>query len=106
MGTAGLTTETSYPYQGITGTCQTSKINPVGFNSGVVNLPGNNYTALISTVASIGPVAISIAASGMTFQFYGGGILSNCDDFVMDHAVQLVGYGTDSGQDYWLVRKT
>merc|ERR1712147_229566 len=40
------------------------------------------------------------------FQFYGGGVLSNCNDYVMDHAVQLVGYGTDSGKDYWLVRNS
>merc|ERR1711953_940415 len=37
---------------------------------------------------------------------YSGGVLSNCNDYVMDHAVQLVGYGTDSGKDYWLVRNS
>merc|ERR1711908_244290 len=37
---------------------------------------------------------------------YGGGVLSDCNDYVMDHAVQLVGYGTDSGKDYWTVRNS
>merc|ERR1711957_294392 len=56
----------------------------------------------------VGSVAISIAAGGSAFQFYSSGVLSNCNDFVMDHAVQLVGYGTDSasGKDYWLVRNS
>merc|ERR1711957_730410 len=56
----------------------------------------------------VGSVAISIAAGGSAFQFYSSGVLSNCNDFVMDHTVQLVGYGTDSasGKDYWLVRNS
>jgi len=59
-------------------------------------------------VATKGPVSISIAAGGFKFQFYGGGVLSSCNDFVMDHAVQLVGHGTDtdSGKMYWLVRNS
>lgn len=104
--TAGLTTEDAYPYQGTTGTCQTSKIQPVAYNGGYAVLPPNDYTALMDAVANVGPVAISIAAGGMTFQFYGGGVLSGCNDFVMDHAVQLVGYGSDGGKDYWLVRNS
>merc|ERR1712232_29782 len=39
------------------------------------------------------------------WQLYGGGVLSKCD-CDMDHAVQLVGYGTDGGKDYWLVRNS
>merc|ERR1712099_1748 len=104
--TAGLTTESNYPYTARTGTCDTSKIKPVAFNGGYTDLPMNDYTALMDAVANVGPVAISIAAGGFTFQFYGGGVLSNCNDYVMDHAVQLVGYGTDSGKDYWLVRNS
>lgn len=104
--TAGLTTEASYPYTARTGTCDESKIKPVAYNSGYKELPVNDYTALMDAVANVGPVAISIAAGGFKFQIYGGGVLSNCNDYVMDHAVQLVGYGTDSGKDYWLVRNS
>jgi len=104
--TAGLTTESNYPYTARTGTCDTSKIAPVAHNGGHTVLPVNDYNALMDAVGNVGPVAISIAASGFAFQFYGGGVLSNCNDYVMDHAVQLVGYGTDSGKDYWLVRNS
>merc|ERR1719414_1031424 len=41
--TAGLTTEANYPYQGQTGTCDTSKIAPVAYNSKYTVLPMNDY---------------------------------------------------------------
>merc|ERR1712203_859805 len=55
--------------------------------------------------ATKGPVAISLAAGSFGWQLYGGGVLSKCD-CDMDHAVQLVGYGTEAGKDYWLVRNS
>jgi cathepsin L len=104
--TAGITTESNYPYRGSTGTCSQSKIKPVAYNGGYTQLKVNDYNSLVDAVANKGPIAISIAAGGFAFQFYGGGVLSNCNDYVMDHAVQLVGFGTDGGKDYWLVRNS
>jgi cathepsin L len=106
LQTAGLTTEADYPYTQRTGTCEQSKIKPVGWNTGYTVLQSNNYTELVTAVGTKGPIAVSIAASGFAFQFYSGGVMSKCNDYVMDHAVQLVGYGTDDGNDYWLVRNS
>lgn len=106
---AGLTTESNYPYEGVTGTCQPSKIQPVALNSGSVSLKVNDYTQLLSSVAIKGPIAISVAAGSMGWQFYFGGIfeggLFGCG-FEMDHAVQLVGYGAEGSKMYWLVRNS
>jgi cathepsin L len=102
--TTGLSLESSYPYSAETGTCDTSKIAPVVTNTGVVQLPTNNYTALIGAVATVGPVSISVAAG--SWSSYGGGVYSGSCDYDMDHAVQLVGYGEDSGKLYWLVRNS
>merc|ERR1712226_1266782 len=52
--TAGITTESNYPYRGSTGTCDTSKIKPVAFNDGYAELATNNYTQLITAVAEKG----------------------------------------------------
>lgn len=103
--TAGLTLDSYYGYTATTGTCETDKCVPVAQNSGHVLLPKNNYTSLITAVANVGPIAISVAAGGMGWQIYGGGVLTGDCGWDEDHAVQMVGYGTD-GSDYWLVRNS
>jgi len=105
--TIGLATEYDYPYEEQTDSCRDSHMHPVAINQGYVELATNDYTALITAVATKGPVSISIAASSFSFQMYGGGV-GGCGkgDYDMDHAVQLVGYGTDNGKDYWLVRNS
>jgi len=108
--TIGITTESNYPYRGTTGKCDQSKIEPVAINDGFEMLETNDYTELMTAVATKGPIAISVAAGGIGWQLYGGGVYKNggalgCK-FVIDHAVQLVGYGEDSGNMYWLVRNS
>eukprot|EP00656_Telonema_subtile_P018810 TRINITY_DN2020_c0_g1_i1.p1 TRINITY_DN2020_c0_g1~~TRINITY_DN2020_c0_g1_i1.p1 ORF type:complete len:375 (-),score=96.95 TRINITY_DN2020_c0_g1_i1:290-1414(-) len=113
----GITTDASYPYQGATGTCDTSKIKPVAKITGYVKLPSNNYTALMNAVVSQGPIAISAAAE--PWQLYSGGVYNGDCGSDIDHAIQLVGYGTDpkssrqllggggtGSGDYWLVRNS
>jgi cathepsin L len=57
-------------------------------------------------VATIGPVAAAIYAS-KTFLLYKSGIYNeaNCPTSV-NHAVLIVGYGTENGVDYWLVKNS
>jgi len=56
-------------------------------------------------VAEIGPLAVGISGYSDTFRLYSGGIYDDpkCSR-KLDHAVLIVGYGTDDGKDYWLVR--
>jgi hypothetical protein len=44
---------------------------------------------LQTAIATIGPIAISIAASSDAFQNYGGGVLQYTNDWDVDHAVQV-----------------
>lgn len=103
----GLGLETDYPYNGRDGTC-TEGIKPAAGITGYVRLPANDYTALMNAVATIGPIAISVDAG---WQAYSGGVW-NCAKggtcgTTIDHAVVLVGYGTDAkGGDYYLVRNS
>merc|ERR1712137_543267 len=59
-------------------------------------------------LASVGPIAIAIDASHMSFQFYDSGVYveRNCGngDYDLDHAVLAVGYGSENGADYFLVK--
>jgi len=55
------------------------------------------------------PVAISIDAGHAVFHNYTGGVLdSTACGIATNHAVSIVGYGTDadSGLEYWLVRNS
>merc|ERR1712000_303360 len=98
---AGSVGEGDYAYSGRDGTCQQSAVaNACVKNDGYVKVKVNDYASHMDALQK-GPVAISLAA--MILQSYGGGVLSSCD-CDMDHAVQMVGYGSDSGKDYWLVR--
>jgi len=54
-----------------------------------------------------GPVSVGIDASGDVFQSYKTGhITANECGTNLDHAVQIMGYGTDSLGDYWLLKNS
>jgi len=112
----GLSLNSDYPYTstfGVTGACKPEKINPVVQNDGVAVLESNDYTALMTAVSTTGPIAVSVAAGGAGWQLYGGGVYSDSGafhpflcSFVVDHAVQLVGYGVEDSKMYWIVRNS
>ena len=58
-------------------------------------------------VAKYGPVVIGLDAT-QQWQSYKGGVLTQgCDATKADHAVVIVGYGTDSSAgDYWIIRNS
>jgi cathepsin L len=107
--TVGITTEADWPFMSESGKCDTARIKPVAKISGFTMLPANNYSALMNAVVTKGPIAISVAAGGLGWQLYGGGIMKQGPfnkGFDIDHAVQLVGYGEEKGTMYWLVRNS
>ena len=56
-------------------------------------------------VAEKGAVVTALNADG-PFQNYGGGVFAGCTSSTENHAVTVVGYGTDNGVDYWLVKNS
>jgi len=53
------------------------------------------------------PLAVLVEADKMAFQTYRSGVLtSDACGTQLDHAVLAVGYGTEDGQDYWLVKNS
>jgi len=104
----GIDTEDSYPYKGTNGQCE-FKASNVGANlTSWTDVKHKDEVALQQAVADNGPVSVAIDANHMTFQLYSGGVYHNwfCSENALDHGVLAVGYGTDNGKDYWLVKNS
>ena len=71
-----------------------------------VDVAPDSETALLQAV-NVGPVSVAIEADQQCFQFYSGGILSDpsCGT-QLDHGVLVVGYGTEGGKDFWIVKNS
>lgn len=105
----GQCSEASYPYKAGTtktaGTCQKCSSSPVHFSS-CSDVLSKDQVSLKGAVAKQ-PVAIAIEADTRYFQSYSGGILDSAEcGQNLDHAVEIVGYGTENGIDYWNVRNS
>lgn len=109
--TGGLCTEAEYPYTSgdskKEGTCadascsKNSNVAPTGYN----DVTPNNDSALMSALVQQ-PVAVAIQADQSTFQLYKSGVFTAKCGTDLDHGVLAVGYGTDSGQDYYIVKNS
>ena len=59
-------------------------------------------------IIHMGPLAVALNANPL--QTYTGGILdktsSQCPISGMNHAVTMVGYGSESGKDYWIIKNS
>jgi C1A family cysteine protease len=94
----------SYPYTAKDGSCQ--KCSAVAHISSCSDVKPNDQISLKAAVAQQ-PVAVAIEADTRYFQSYSSGVLtsSSCGTN-LDHGVLAVGYGTENGQDYWLVKNS
>lgn len=104
----GIASEISYPYTGRDGnSCRFNKSDAVMTDSGFISITKGDENLLRKMVAIVGPISVGIDASPTIFQFYQKGVYKSTtcknDDDSIDHAVLIVGYGTEDGKDYWLV---
>jgi len=84
-----------------------SKVKPVVRVENYFDLPANQLNPVLQHVATVGPLSISVDAS--SWSGYESGVFDGCNNQSpdIDHAVQLVGFGTDPSKgDYWLVRNS
>ncbi|XP_010548429.1 PREDICTED: germination-specific cysteine protease 1 [Tarenaya hassleriana] len=102
----GLDTEQDYPYRGANGICDRSRKNAkIVSIDGYEDVPPYDEMALKKAVAHQ-PVSVAIEAGGRFFQHYLSGVFTGECGTKVDHGVVAVGYGTEDGQDYWLVRNS
>ncbi|XP_028293262.1 cathepsin L1-like isoform X5 [Gouania willdenowi] len=104
----GIDTEDSYPYEAEDGKCRYNPANIGATCTGHVDVTQFDEDALKEAVATIGPVSVAIDASHASFQLYTSGVYNepDCSSTELDHGVLAVGYGTENGQDYWLIKNS
>lgn len=108
----GLFKNSSYPYfSGATAQNGTCKFNVAQTNdiairiASTVALPYGDQLALKTAVATIGPIAVAVDASNWGSYRTGIFAYASCRNDYVNHAVLVVGYGTNAaGVDYWIVK--
>jgi cathepsin L len=104
----GIDTEDTYPYEAKDDKCRYKKSDKGADDKGFVDIPEGREDKLKKALATVGPISVAIDASHESFQFYSTGVYydKDCSSTELDHGVLLVGYGTEDGQDYWLVKNS
>jgi C1A family cysteine protease len=106
----GLCTEADYPYvSGTTkqaGTCKKtcSKVSGSSIVKHVA-VAANSDNAMMTVIASQ-PVSVAIEADQASFQLYKSGVFTGSCGTNLDHGVLLVGYGSMSGGDYYILKNS
>jgi len=104
----GVDTEKSYPYDAHQEKCHYNPRFVGAEDKGYVLINTGDEEDIKEAVATKGPVSVGICAKSETFQKYSHGVFDDdtcCDWQSLNHAVLIVGYGTDeNGKDYWLVK--
>jgi C1A family cysteine protease len=108
--TAPLETEADYPYTGkhsFLSRCKYDKSKGVGQVKGFQDVTSDSTGAQLKAALNKGPVSVAIEADKAAFQQYSSGVItgSSCGS-QLDHGVLAVGYGTEDGKDYFLVKNS
>jgi len=103
----GLCTEDDYPYTaggGTRGSCDSS-CTPVAGTKGITYTDvANSEDALAAAVAQQ-PISVAVDADSH-WQLYKSGIMTSVSGTQLDHGVLAVGYGTDSGSNFWKIKNS
>jgi C1A family cysteine protease len=103
--------ESVYPYvSGTTktaGTCQYDSLSQTSVSvQASASVTADSVSQMKAALATQ-PLAVLVEADKLVFQGYQSGVLDSTKCGTnLDHAVLAVGYGTENGMDYWLVKNS
>jgi cathepsin L len=106
----GIDLRDSYPVEYYTvGSCR-FKSETVGATiKAYGNITEGDEEELKAVVGTIGPVTVTITTD-FSWDLYREGVYYNGDcmntDEIFNHAVVVIGYGSEDGEDYWLVKNS
>lgn len=106
VNNGGIDSEADYPYKGVDGRCDKIRKNAhVVTIDSYKDVPVNDEKSLKKAAANQ-PLAVAIEGGGRSFQLYDSGIFTGRCGTDLDHGVTIVGYGSEKGKDYWIVRNS
>jgi len=100
-------TESAYPYTARDGTCKYSSSAATSVTtSGYSNVKSRSPSSMQTQLQS-GILSVAIQANQLAFQLYSSGIFTNTNCGTnLDHATNVVGWGTSGDMDYWIMRNS
>jgi C1A family cysteine protease len=103
----GQCSDSSYPYTSGTGQSGSCKsCSSVAHMSSCSDVKPNDQISLKAALAQQ-PVAVAISADTKLFQSYSSGVITSSSCYTsLDHGVLAVGYGTENGVEYYLVKNS
>lgn len=92
----GIECEDEYPYTDDEGTCAYVASKKAAEDTGFVDIPSGNETALTEAIACVGPISVAIDTSHQSFQLYSSGVYNDpaCSSQSVCDGLLAVGYGT------------
>ncbi|XP_071401258.1 cathepsin S-like isoform X2 [Centroberyx affinis] len=103
----GIESDAAYPYMARPGQCRYNSQHRAANCSAYAFLPEGDEAALKVGLAVIGPISVAIDASRRKFVFYRHGVyIDHTCTHNINHGVLAVGYGTENGHDYWLIKNS
>ena len=102
----GMCKERDVPYKKSEHTCIQDTCNSKTYFTDCKILPSANPSKMMRYIQSQ-PLSAAIQANHPIFKFYKSGVITTMEcGQVPDHGVLIVGYGTEKGNDYWLVKNS
>ena len=102
----GLCTEATYQYKGKDESCAESSCTAAVKCTSDAPVATGSSSGLMASIETA-PTSVAIEADKLVFQFYTSGVLNSTKCGTnLDHGVLAVGYGTESGQAYYLVKNS
>merc|ERR1712002_590619 len=104
----GSACESNYPYVARKGWCRWQTSMKCATVSSYHDTSPGSESDLTAALAQVGPVSVAIDATRSGFRSYRSGVFYDpyCSSSALDHAVLAVGYGSEGGMDYYLVKNS
>jgi len=108
----GIELQQDYPYKGVKQTCKFDKTKVAAVVTGnhfiVPSKKAGDEKTIKEMLFSNGPLSVAINANPL--MSYRSGIVdltaAQCNPAGLNHGVTLIGYGTEAGKDYWLMKNS